>query len=247
VAGVLAVLGAVLLVVSLFPPYGASYDEFRLAGKHHIVVYTVLVAALGAGAGSCLLVRRASPVVSVGVLVGGAAAMPWTLLVVAIDGAVSAAELVGPALWLNLVGHVLVVAGALVAGDTLSRTGDLAVAPGWIRRGSSWLLLLSGVVGAVALAVLSQRTTLNPGDLRSYRFPYLAEAAVAVAVAVCAAATVPRRFGVALLAGWFAGGTALVLRFLLRPEAPYPGLSVLFAASLLSLLAVAVPLARRGG
>ena len=108
----------------------------------------------------------------------------------------------------------------------------------------SWLVILLGVAGAAFLLVLSQLIQLTPGDFRAYRLPYLALAAVGLAVAAGAVVAAPRRFGAALLAGWVTGGVALTLRFLLRPAREYPGLTLALAATLLGLLVIAVPLAR---
>jgi hypothetical protein len=80
-----------------------------------------------------------------------------------------------------------------------------------------------------------------------YMVPYVWAAIAALAVPACAAAAVPRSFGIALLAGWIGGGAAIIpLSYPLDGEIGGVSNDYIagFGVPLLALLAVTVLFAR---
>jgi hypothetical protein len=74
---------------------------------------------------------------------------------------------------------------------------------------------------------------------------------MALVVPACAAVAVPRRFGVALLAGWIGGGAAIFRFHYLWTREQYDGKTgsvpiIIFGLTLLALSAVTVLFARAG-
>ena len=75
--------------------------------------------------------------------------------------------------------------------------------------------------------------------------------AMALVVPACASVAVPRRFAVALLAGWIGGGAALFRFHYLWAEKQYDGGTgsspiIIFGLTLVALLGVSLPFARAG-
>jgi serine/threonine protein kinase len=233
-AAVVVMLGAMLLLPSLFLTYTTETAldlTFSLSSRPYVVIYTVLMVGLLLGGGIALL-RPTARTAAGGFLLGVGAAASWPLAVDTVDWLGVPDERAGPGLLINLAGHALIVAGAVLALSTVRGVGSGP--PGT----PGWLTVLMGLIGAGALAVLAQQRA----ELILVGWGRLADdwiAAVAAAVAITAAVVRPRWFAAALLAGWVGGGAALFLRYQLNDDTP-PFSPLVFGATLLLLGVVTV-------
>jgi hypothetical protein len=229
VAGGLAVVGALLLVVGLDPPY---LDDSRWGSEPALVWYALVVAAFALGAGTCTLLPRTRRLIGPGILLGTVAAPTAVLLGVIIDSLSINGGSVGAGFWLELVAHMILAVAACLAGLALARAGDVRVVPRPPQGVLPRLVTFLGVASAAAL--LSQ--FLEP-DFDFARNSVPLSWATAMAFVVPASAAVPRRFGVALLGGWI-GGSASLFGFNTGVGA------VLIICTWLALLLVIIPFAR---
>jgi len=247
VAGWLAILGAVALVVLLFPAY--QWGDPLPVARPHILWYELTVAAVAAGAGVCLLQRRTRRSVGPGLLLGLVAASIGGFLGLLSDPLVQ--DGYGIAWGIGLIANLMLVAAACLAGLALARSagGRLVrrLPPGLLP----WAVVLLGAAAALAMAVFAL-VARNAG-WSWYVTQFLWAAAMALVVPAWAARTVDRRFGAALLAGWAAGslGTAsfhvLLLGYLRKQGDSFAvgsGPMIAFGLAVLALLAMAVLLGR---
>jgi uncharacterized caspase-like protein len=237
VAGGLAMAGAVLTVVGLFPVYRGT---FRLTDLPANTWSTLIVAALALSAGICIFVPRTKRLIGPGLLLGAAATSPTTVWY-AIALPETSYGTPGPGLWLELLGGGILVLAACLVGLALARMGEVRIAPRPPQGALAWLVVLLGVAGAVAFIsqVLGQEYIQGRGQAfvpKEDLVPTLWTTAMALVVPACAALAVPRQFGVALLAGWIGCGVAAVA-FNLEVGSVY-------VYTLLALLAVTIPFAR---
>jgi hypothetical protein len=241
IAGGLAMAGAVLTVVGLFPVYRGA---FRLADLAAIQWSTFIIAALALSAGVCIFVPRTRRLIGPGLLLGAVATSP-TAVWYAIVLPETRYGTPGPGLGLTLLGGGMLVLAACLAGLALARMGEVRIVPRPPEGTLPWLVVLLGVAGAVAF--FSQITQVPgvdfvPGRNQAFTpsedlIPTLWTTALAFVVPACAAVAVPRQFGVALLAGWIGCGAAVVA----YTSEVVPGL---FGFTLLALLVVIIPFAR---
>lgn len=211
VAGGLALLGAVLMVVGLFTNY--TYSD-SLVERHDSLTsywpaYALIVAAVATSAGVRTLVPGPGQLIGPGVLIGIVAAAGWGLLFLVND--INQGGL-ARGFWLLLVAHLVLLLGAGLAGAALIRAAGVRLAPrpsGW--RG--WLVTLLGVAGAVSLLVHAQKLAGNgfTWSGEASLAPWAWATVVALVLPAGAAVAAPRQFSVALLAGWIGGGLALFL------------------------------------
>ncbi len=252
VAGGLAVVGAALLIVSLFPAYRAN---FRLGSLPGTMWYVLLVAAVTLSAGACMLApypgRLIGPgrVFGAGLLLGAVAAPNQALLETAVAGwRISLDTNIDAGLWLSSVASVILILAACLAGLAMVGAAEVRVVPRPPAGVAPWLLVLLGVAGAVAFfqyqrALSDGFKTVSGGVTYGlFGVALIWVVAMALVVPVCAALATPRRFGAALLAGWIGGGAAIFALFF----GVIPGdraLLVVFGATLLALLLVTIPFA----
>ncbi|WP_328475062.1 caspase family protein [Actinoplanes sp. NBC_00393] len=259
-AGALAILAGLLIAAG---PITREFTSGVLvsgpSADHPWYAAGIAVAAVAAGLG--LLRRATRPLVGPGLLLGVAAASCWGL-------AFFTGELIRDALlgdpWreprLELLGHLLLIAAAVLAGLHLhrDRTVRLRLTVPRDRAARAVLLVcaLATVGGALALGVqlyeLVQLRETYPGlgDLATHTWPYAIAVVLALLVPLMAALAAPARFALALLTGWITGGWAISLTTgtWIRGH-PDPGRTwaILFGAALLVLLVAAEVLARRPG
>jgi hypothetical protein len=256
VAGQLAIGGAALLVVGLFQAY--QWTESLWQGRHDVMhmrwfaQYVFIMAALALGAGVCTLIPRTRRLLGPGLLLGIAAASTWGLLFLISDRLRNSGVRFGGGWWFELIAHAVLILASCVAGLALARAGEVRLARRLPQGELAWLVTLIGAVGALALLFddQSQWHTLPPGTPdRWYVAPSGWTTILALVVPTCAAVAAPRRFGVALLAGWIAGA-ADVLGFLYAWDRYQWGGNIgtkpiiTFGITLLALLVVTVLLAR---
>jgi hypothetical protein len=246
VAGQLAILGAVLLVVSLFPDYQwGDPVAVRVPG---VLWYVLIVAAGAAAAGVCLLLPSTRRLIGPGLLLGIVLASIDQFLGLLSDPLMQ--DGYESAWGIGLAAYLVLVSAALLAGLALARAGEVHLVRGLPERALLWLVTLLGVAGAVVMVLFAWRAW-NDG-WGWYVTQFIWDAAMALVVPAWAAAAVPRRFGASLLVGWAGGGLAIfifhaVILDRLRAEGIFEvgsELIVVFGLILLALLVVAALLVR---
>jgi hypothetical protein len=248
IAGQLALLGAVLVVVGLFPGY--QWGDPIAVAQPGVLWYVLTIAAVALSAGVCLLLPHTRWLVGPGLLLGIAAAATWGLMALATEPLVDDGFESG--LGLELAACAVLLLGACLAGLALVRAGEIHLVARRPGGAFPWIVAVLGAASAALLALLAQWIWED----NSYWpvVPYILTAVVALVVSAWAAAAVPRRFGAFLLAGWAGGGLAISLfraaslDHLRRNEGSDVGhellLVVLFGLVMLALLVVAALVAR---
>jgi hypothetical protein len=255
IAGQLAILAAALLVAGLFPAYvwteslwtgrPQDYSEMRW-----YALYVLIVAVLVLGAGVCTLIPRTRRLIGPGLLLGVAAASMWGLLYLITDRRLKEGVHFGDGWWLEFVAHLILVLAAGLAGLALARTAEAGLVRRLPQGELSWLVVLLGTAGALALFLDDQNLWHIPWLPNHWLVASSIWATVmALVVPACAAVVVPRRFGVALLVGWIGGGTAFFVFHYLWNRYQYGGQTgsnpiIAFGCTLLALLVVTVLFAR---
>ena len=213
VAGELAIVGAALLVAGLFPSY--EWNDSLWAGRggepemRWFVMYALILAALVAGAGACTLLPRTRRLTGPGLLLGIVAASTWGLLYLPSNRIHLTGSQFHGGWWYEPVAHLVLIAAACLAGLTLVRTADVRLTRPRPQSPLPWLVALLGGAGALALFFHDKKIWYVDSQFRWYAVPSAWVTVLALVVPACAAVAVPRRFGVALLAGWIAGGADL--------------------------------------
>jgi hypothetical protein len=243
VAGVGAIASALLLFLSGFTNYmwGAHISDWP------DVLILVLLSALVAFAGGVLMfVPRTRSLFGPGFVQGAAAIAAYGFVANIAVVLYAEPDEVNGAFWLITLGELLLITAGIVA--LLSVRHDVHVGSSPHGR-LQWLV---GVLGVLMALVLVFRA-VNYGATQSGHIatPSVLMALLAVAVLWVAAVVVPRLFGTALLAGWLAGGIALVVHYGTLDEQLYDagadsGPTVLLALLLLGLLVTTVFFARAG-
>ena len=238
VAGGLAIASAVLAVVGLFPPYQFGVSLGQSLGWWPIVI----TAALYLSAGACMLIPRAGPLIGSGLLLGAVAASSWALMVRVRD--LLAPDGYSGGFWLQLASSLILVVAACLAGLALARATEARLVRRPPRSALPWVVILLGAAGALAL-VIQDRNLAGIGS-RVILASSIWLTVMALVVPACAAVAVPRRLGVALLAGWIGGGAAsyLYYYYLLEGAQISIGPTIAFGLTLLALSVAAVPFAR---
>jgi hypothetical protein len=223
VAGQLAIAGAGLLVLGLFPGY--QYND-PLRKVPEAIWYTLVLAALALAAGWVLLALASawleededdwSPgrrrLIGPGLLLGIAPASTWGLLThvnawwmrEAVNG-------YGSGFWLQLAAHLVLVLAACLAGLALARAAEVRLMRRLPGGELPWIVVLLGAAGAAAL--FAQDRTLWDAGLRWYVAPSIWATILALIVPACAAVARPREFGISLLMGWIGGGASLFIYY----------------------------------
>jgi outer membrane biosynthesis protein TonB len=240
VAGGLAIVGAVLAFLAMFPAYLGGTSLTSLPANVLSVAIEAGVAFVG---GLCVFVPAVGRLAGPGFLLGAVATGPTAPIydIILLKGDRYGSP--GPGIWLDLSGGLVLMAAAIVAVVVLVRGHEVRfVRPG--RDPLPYLVMLVGVAGAIALLVQVRGDQVIAGRDQTYVAdedlpPMIWIALVAVLIPVVAATVAPRRFGVALLAGWIccaANVVAFTVGF---------GRSV-FGYTLVALLVVTVLLGVRG-
>jgi hypothetical protein len=244
-AGQLAITAAALLVVGVFPSY--QWGSPLSGVSPEAVAPTLILAALAATAGACMLVARTRRVVGPGLLLGAAPAAISGLIGLIGDSVLDDGFEVG--FKLLFVADLILALAAGLAGFVLARTAEARVR-GLPSERLPWLVALLGVAGAAPLAIFAARLLdLTEGWVAA---PVALMAVMALVVPACAAVAVPRPFAVALLAGWIGSATAAAVYYFTGATLELNkngydigrNLIMIFGGTLLALAVVAVLLAR---
>jgi uncharacterized membrane protein len=214
--GALAVIEAVLLVVSIYPTYASDYRLLTLPVN---VASLLINAAVTLAAGICLLIPQTSRLIGTGLLIGVTATTPTdlqgTLAFLANEegGPGPGAWLIIVACILGLITIVLVVASLWHGRDVRFAWRSLAA-----RRGqaAAWVVVALGVAGAAAFAIQFGAADYLAGDGGIYikghvTIPLIWITFLALALPALAVTARPRSFGVALAAGWVGIGLSEVV------------------------------------
>ncbi len=203
VAGGLAIVGAVLAFLAMFPAYLGGTPLTSLPANVLSVAIETAVAFIG---GLCVFVPAVGRVAGPGFLLGAVATGPTAPIydIILLKGDRYGSP--GPGIWLDLSGGTVLLAAAVVAVVTLVRRHEVRVVrPGWDPMG--YLVMLAGAAGAIALLAQVRGDQEIAGRNQTYVAsedlpPMIWVALVTVLIPVVAATVAPRRFGVALLVGW---------------------------------------------
>lgn len=246
----LAIAGATMLLVALFMSWGSFRSwSFQSMLLPSLVAYSVILAALVAGASGCMLICRTNWLIGTGVLLGAVAASIWGLLLaptVLLPTSQTHGGSVGAGLW--LAAHLILALAACVAGLAVARTTAVRIVLHPPDSAHAWLVVLLGLAGAVTffvaqVAAVPHAAAMLGVESRSL-LAGLWPVVMALLVPICSVLAAPRRFGVALLCGWIGGGTALFF-FELFGFFDTTGPALLaFGVTLLALLLVAVQFGR---
>jgi hypothetical protein len=255
VAGQLAIVGAALLVAGLFPAYIYSDSLWKGREDHHemrwYAMYALTVGVLALGAGACTLIPRTRRLIGPGLLLGLVAASTWGFLYLITDR-MRDNEIRWAGWWLELLGHLVLVLAACLSWLAMARTADVRVERRAPRGELAWLVALLGAAGALALVFHDQHLwNIEWAQNRWLVVSSIWATAMALVVPACASVAVPRRFAVALLAGWIGGGAALFRFHYLWAEKQYDGGTgsspiIIFGLTLVALSGVSLPFARAG-
>jgi hypothetical protein len=240
-AGGLAVVGAVLTIVALFPTFaGQGGDIFRLIDVSANTTEVIIRASVALGAGVCIFVPRTRRLIGPALLLGGVATAPtWVVYDLIVRHFYPP---MGLGMWLHLVGMAVWVLACCLALLSLARAGDVRLAFRLPEGAIAWLVTLLGVAGAVALFLQVEGAHAIPGRNAGFvpsqdLAPLIWAAAMALVIPAAAAAALPRQFGVALLAGWIVDGASVVAFYL-----GFPG--GVFGFTLLALAVLIIPFAQ---
>jgi hypothetical protein len=256
VAGQLTIVGAALLVAGLFPAY--KWTDSLWTGRQDLVemrwyaLHVLIVAALAVAAGVGTLMPRTRRLIGPGFLLGIVAASTWGLLFLVSDrlqfSAAPGQQPFSAGWWFEFVAHVVLVLAACLAGFALARAAEVRLMRRLPQGELAWLVALLGAAGALALFFHDQ-SLWHSCCSRWFVVPSIWATVTALVVPACVAVAVPRRFGVALLAGWIAGAAAFFRFGYLwdrYQEGGHIGTSsiIAFGFALLALLIVTVLFAR---
>jgi hypothetical protein len=252
IAGGLALLGALLMIIGIFSHYAYSDSLFQRDNglTSYWPAYALIVAVLAIGAGVRTLVPGNGQLIGPGALISIVAAAGWGLLFLIND--MNRVYGIASGYWLLLVAHLVLLLAAGVTVPALVLAAGVRFAPlpsSWL----GWLVALLGVASAVSLLVYAQKLSTTgfawSGD--ASLAPWAWVTLMAVVLPVAAAVAAPRHFAVALLAGWIGGGLALFLYgYYFQTSLGCHGCVdnrpplVAFGSALLALVVAAVLLAR---
>jgi Caspase domain len=250
-----AIAGAVLLLVVLVVilPSSRRTDFFIFFFFYNPagVAGLVILIALAAAGGLCMLISRTCRLIGPGLLLGALTAAGWGVLNFGaatflfgelVDESRAGVLIVAV---LALIGNASVVMAAGLGALALRRGGEVRVVLGAPKGALAWAIVILGLAGGIAFLSAHMPPTTNPAI--TWRMASLWPAAVALVLPAFAVLAEPRRFGVAVLGGWAASGTALFFmenRLLNRGDTG-PQLAA-FGLTLIALLFMTILFARGG-
>jgi hypothetical protein len=237
VAGGLAVVGAVLTIVALFPTF---IDHLQLISRPANASEVIIRACVALGAGVCIFVPRTRWLIGPGLLLGGLATVPsWAAYDLIVAHAYPHAA---AGLWLHLLGMAAWLLACCLVLLSLAQAREVRLRRQLPEGVIAWLVTLAGAAGAVALLLQVEGAHAIPGRggqgfMRSQDLaPLIWAAAMALVVPAAAALALPRRFGVALLAGWICDGASMVAFYIWSPVS-------VFGFTLFALVILIIPFA----
>ncbi|HEY9377182.1 MAG TPA: TIR domain-containing protein [Jiangellaceae bacterium] len=236
----LAIGGAVVILAGSFLPYiwGSPIADHYSTGWY---AYMLVVAALVVSASVHALMVGAWSLTNAGILLGAVAASAWGLAVPVGQLGYGGYQV---GFWFVLVGHLFLVLAAVLSVRALRRTTEIRLARRALRGALAWVIAVLGVAAAVALHVFRILLVNDYGVGVDFWLPLAILTIMALVVPVSAALAIPRRFGVALLAGWIVAAASIFVFYGVVAYWDIAGSLVVFGMTLLALGAVAIPFAR---
>jgi hypothetical protein len=231
-------------------PLSFQWDAPLFDDQDTFALSIVLTAVLGLGAGIATLLPETRRLVGPAMLLGVAAASTRALVQLLTEQLRDSGGY-GAGYGVEIAAHLILLAGACVAGVALARSGEVQLRPPPRTLGLPQAIVLLGVAGTVALVVVDRRI-LNMGSEWYWEITPIWLTVLAFLVPAAAAVAVPRRFGTWLLVGWVGGAGAVFADYYVWTareisEGAYDiGRTALlvFAVTLLGLLVAAVLHAR---
>ena len=239
VAGALTALGVVLWLLGLFTPYIVRSDGTRPTLPDDEAGFAVIVFVGLCIAAALLLIAATRESIGAGFLIGVSTGFPSSIVfavLVPYNTTVHPTDSsVGSGYYLTLLSALAVLTGAAVCAWCLPRVGVRLLWPvrsdGWATRAVAAL----GVVSAIALVV--QVVQQQRDDASIIRPTVAIDGLMLAIIAMVAAASTPRRFGVAVLAGWLVAAASMVAFYM-------HGQLTVFTISIVAMAAVGVVFAR---
>jgi hypothetical protein len=231
-AGFVAIVGAVVLFISVFLPFlGGSPLSVKSANTWQ----NVLEAVAAGVAGCFLLLHRTRNLIGPGFLFGAIATAPSGAVYDVLVGKHYESAGIGPGLPINFAGClVLTAAGGMVWYAVTKQRLVRAERRAGILP---WLVVFVGLASAVLLVsqVLNQEAIAGTGTavIGSDLFALYWTAVMALVLPTVAVFVTPSAFGVALLAGWLTTGIAEALFYASAPKS-------YFLLTLIAMLAVTI-------
>ena len=247
VAGALTVAGAASWLAAMFTPYVHDSD-----GTAHTILYAsgtayAIIVLCGLCAAAALLIVPATrDMIGPGFLIGVSAGMvgsvvfaillPHALRVRGEGSSISSGYYLG---WLTT---LTILAAALMCLRPLSRLGVGVRRPPRADGWEPWAVAALDIIGAISLvAQVTRAGTL--GHDRPYYAPIdvptlITDAFMLAIIAIVAAASSPRRFGVTVLGGWLVTAASMAAYYLNGPL-------TVFTTAVVAMAAVGVLFARK--
>jgi len=246
VSGVLAIAAGLVVFMGLLPYY--RNDDPLPETAPELTWQVLITAAVAVIAGGCTLLSGTPRTIGLGILLSAAfAAVPGTLLFVV--EAAGGSDSVQTGFWFEGIGHVTLVLLAVPALWAVKRAAVARLVRRLLRGVLDWLLVCLGVVGAIAmfLEYLRVEDYSHEAATPTVTVLYLWTAAMAFVVPWCVVTSVPATFGLGVLTGWIATGSAIFLAndALLAHAGVNRTPGIVFEWTLLLLTPVALAVARR--
>ncbi|MGN6678882.1 MAG: caspase family protein [Streptosporangiaceae bacterium] len=205
--GLVAIAGAILLLISVFLPFLGSTPLSTYAANTSENVISAVAAAV---AGIFLVVPASRQLIGPGFLFGAIATAPSGGIYSVLVGRHFASYGMGTGLWLNVLAcAILTIAGAIV-WPALVRQRVVHAGRRTPAGIIPWLIVLVGCAGAVLLVAQAFHQDVLAGTtekiISTDYFALFWTAIMALLLPAVAVITLPRKFGVALLAGWLTTG-----------------------------------------
>jgi hypothetical protein len=209
-SGFLAVAAGLVVFMGLLPYY--RNDDPLPETAPELTWHVLITAAVAVAAGGYTLLPGTPRTFGLGVLLSVAfTAVPGTLLFfVEADHHTDSLQ---TGFWLEAIGHVTLVLLAVPALWAVKRAAVARLVRRLLRGVLDWLMVCVGVVGAIAFSLQYLRVEDHSAEAATptVAVVHLWTAAMAFVVPWCVVASVPPTFGLGVLTGWIATGSAIFL------------------------------------
>ncbi len=239
VAGALTALGVMLWLAGMFTPYIAFSDGTSSTLLDDEAGFAVILLVGLCIAAALLLIARTRASIGAGFLIGVSTGFPSSILFAVLVPHDATVHPTGSsfesAYYLTLLSALAVLAGASVCVWCLPRADVRLLWPGRAGGWATWAVAALGVVSAIALVV--QVVQQHREDASIIGPTAVVDGLMLAIIAIVAAASTPRRFGIAVLGGWLVAAASMVAFYV-------DGRLTVFTISIVAMAAVGVVFAR---